>query len=132
MRKNLVILLLILLILLLGCSSASATPTAKMVCGVVTNVVAAVFKWLVSLKSEMEPAFSRIKFEKGYNIETIFDGNKLGVEPYSVEVSPPERSSFWILKTATFTRSQHHTLCIASLFWPSDHLKGALGMWMGS
>ncbi|XP_031109310.1 uncharacterized protein LOC116013603 [Ipomoea triloba] len=88
MRKNLVILLLILLILLLGCSSASATPTAKVVCGVVTNVVATLFKWLVSLKSEMEPAFSRIKFEKGYNIETIFDGNKLGVEPYSVEVSP--------------------------------------------
>ncbi|XP_019185644.1 PREDICTED: uncharacterized protein LOC109180484 [Ipomoea nil] len=88
MGKNLVILLLILLILLLGCSSASATPTAKVVCGVVTNVVAALFKWLVSLKSEMEPAFSRIKFEKGYSVETIFDGNKLGVEPYSVEVSP--------------------------------------------
>ena len=29
-----------------------------------------------------------MKFEGGYTVETIFDGCKLGIEPYSVEVSP--------------------------------------------
>ncbi|XP_019177870.1 PREDICTED: uncharacterized protein LOC109173067 [Ipomoea nil] len=32
-------------------------------------------------------SYYKIKFEKGYNIESIFEENKLGVEPYSVEVS---------------------------------------------
>ena len=31
---------------------------------------------------------SMMKFESGYNVETVFDGSKLGIEPYSVEVSP--------------------------------------------
>lgn len=30
---------------------------------------------------------SMIKFESGYIVETVFDGSKLGIEPYSVEVS---------------------------------------------
>ena len=29
-----------------------------------------------------------MKFESGFNVETVFDGSKLGVEPYSVEVLP--------------------------------------------
>lgn len=29
-----------------------------------------------------------IKFEGGYVVETVFDGSKLGIEPYSVGVSP--------------------------------------------
>ncbi|OVA16293.1 NHL repeat [Macleaya cordata] len=29
-----------------------------------------------------------MKFESGYTVETVFDGSKLGIEPYSVEVSP--------------------------------------------
>lgn len=29
-----------------------------------------------------------MKFEGGYTVETVFDGSKLGIEPYSVEVSP--------------------------------------------
>lgn len=28
-----------------------------------------------------------IKFESGYVVETVFDGSKMGIEPYSVEVS---------------------------------------------
>jgi len=28
-----------------------------------------------------------MKFEGGYTVETVFDGSKLGIEPYSVEVS---------------------------------------------
>lgn len=27
-----------------------------------------------------------MKFESGYSVETVFDGSKLGIEPYSVEV----------------------------------------------
>lgn len=27
-----------------------------------------------------------MKFESGYNVETVFDGSKLGIEPYSVEI----------------------------------------------
>lgn len=29
-----------------------------------------------------------MKFESGYDVETVFDGSKLGIEPYSVEVLP--------------------------------------------
>ena len=29
-----------------------------------------------------------MKFEGGYSVETVFDGSKLGIEPYSVEISP--------------------------------------------
>ena len=29
-----------------------------------------------------------MKFEGGYAVETVFDGSKLGIDPYSVEVSP--------------------------------------------
>ena len=29
-----------------------------------------------------------MKFEGGYTVETVFDGSKLGIEPYSIEVSP--------------------------------------------
>lgn len=31
---------------------------------------------------------SMMKFESGYDVETVFDGSKLGIEPYSVEVLP--------------------------------------------
>lgn len=29
-----------------------------------------------------------MKFESGYTVETVFDGSKLGIEPFSVEVLP--------------------------------------------
>lgn len=31
---------------------------------------------------------SMVKFEGGYTVETVFDGTKAGIEPYSLEVSP--------------------------------------------
>jgi len=31
---------------------------------------------------------SMMKFESGYSVETVFDGSKLGIEPYAVEVLP--------------------------------------------
>lgn len=91
MAKFWIILFLFLVFLISGCSSASATPAAKIVGGVVTNVVSTLFKWLWSLKSTSKTAISSrsmMKFEGGYTIETVFDGSKLGIEPYSVEVSP--------------------------------------------
>lgn len=29
-----------------------------------------------------------MKFEGGFTVETVFDGSKMGIEPYSVEASP--------------------------------------------
>ncbi|OIT35630.1 PREDICTED: uncharacterized protein LOC109243132 [Nicotiana attenuata] len=92
MRRNFIILSLIVFLLLLEFSSASAsaTPAAKIVGGVVTNVASVLFKWLWSLKSPAKTAVSSrsmVKFESGYIVETVFDGSKLGIEPYSVQVS---------------------------------------------
>ncbi|XP_027102124.2 uncharacterized protein [Coffea arabica] len=91
MAKFWIILFLVLVFLISGCTSAAATPAAKIVGGVVTNVASTLFKWLWSLKSTSKTAISSrsmMKFESGYTIETVFDGSKLGIEPYSVEVSP--------------------------------------------
>ncbi|KAE8706715.1 homeobox-leucine zipper protein HAT5-like [Hibiscus syriacus] len=82
---------LIFLLLFNGFSSVSATPPAKVVTSVVSNVVSVLVKWLLSLKSEPKAAVSSrsmMKFEGGYTVETVFDGSKLGIEPFSVEVSP--------------------------------------------
>lgn len=85
-------LFLILVILFSGSSSASATPPAKIVSGVVSNVVSALIKWIWSLKSTPPKtevsSRSMMKFEGGYTVETVFDGSKLGIDPFSVEVSP--------------------------------------------
>ncbi|KAK7316426.1 hypothetical protein VNO77_35451 [Canavalia gladiata] len=75
-------------------SPTSATPPAKIVTGVVSNVVSAFVKWIwsLSVKSTTKPvqhhSRSMVKFESGYNVETIFDGSKLGIEPHSVKISP--------------------------------------------
>lgn len=29
-----------------------------------------------------------VKFENGYSVETVLDGSKLGIEPYSLQVLP--------------------------------------------
>ncbi|GFQ06771.1 hypothetical protein PHJA_002821100 [Phtheirospermum japonicum] len=90
MRKNRIILIVILLIFLAGCSSVSASPAAKIVSGVVTKVVSTIFKRLWSLKPTSKnaiPSRSMMKFESGYTVETVFDGSKHGIEPYSVEIS---------------------------------------------
>uniref|UniRef100_A0A5B7A8F5 NHL domain-containing protein n=1 Tax=Davidia involucrata TaxID=16924 RepID=A0A5B7A8F5_DAVIN len=89
-RKRLIA-FLIFVVLFGGLSSASATPPAKIVSGVVSNVVSALFKWLWSLKSSTKTAISSgslMKFEGGYTVETVFDGSKLGIDPYSIEISP--------------------------------------------
>ncbi|XP_042025726.1 uncharacterized protein LOC121772617 isoform X3 [Salvia splendens] len=60
---------------------------------VVTKVVSTIFKRLWSLKSATKTATSSrsmMKFEGGYTVETVFDGSKHGIEPYTVEISPDE------------------------------------------
>ncbi|KAH0860837.1 hypothetical protein HID58_089098 [Brassica napus] len=72
-------------------------PPVKIVSGLVTNVASMLWKWLWSLQTSTTTTAatksgvssrSMVKYESGYNIETVFDGNKLGIEPYAVEVSP--------------------------------------------
>ncbi|KAK1432803.1 hypothetical protein QVD17_09704 [Tagetes erecta] len=74
-------------------SSASATPPAKIVTGIASNILSALFKWMLSLKPATKIGIavssrSMVKYEGGYTVETVFDGSKLGIEPYSVEVTP--------------------------------------------
>ncbi|XP_074295963.1 uncharacterized protein LOC141623705 isoform X2 [Silene latifolia] len=71
-------------------ASASASP-AKIVSGVLSSSVAKLMKWVWSLKSTTKTAISgrsMMKYESGYNVETVFDGSKLGIEPYSVQLLP--------------------------------------------
>ncbi|XP_057541743.1 uncharacterized protein LOC130820405 isoform X2 [Amaranthus tricolor] len=79
-------------LLFAGFSSVSAsTPPAKFVSGFISSSLAKLMKWVWSLKATTKTAISgrsMMKFESGYNVETVFDGSKLGIEPYSVEVSP--------------------------------------------
>lgn len=74
-------------------SSASATSPAKILTGITSNIASALFKWLWSLKPTAKinlgvSSRSMVKYEGGYNVETVFDGSKLGIEPYCVEVTP--------------------------------------------
>ncbi|PIA62123.1 hypothetical protein AQUCO_00200252v1 [Aquilegia coerulea] len=90
-KNGFVLFLIFFLVLFGGFSSTSASPPARIVGGVVSNAVSALVKWLWSLKTTSKTAISNrsmVKFENGYTVETVFDGSKLGIEPYSVEVSP--------------------------------------------
>ncbi|XP_078443363.1 NHL domain-containing protein [Wolffia australiana] len=81
-------------ILLLVFSLASAAPhaPARIVGGFVSNALSALMKWMWSMKSSAKTSAisgrSMMKFESGYSVETVFDGSKLGIEPYSVEIAP--------------------------------------------
>lgn len=91
--RNVLVLALTLLVLFGGFSSAQATypSPAKIVSGFLSNAVSVLMKWLWSLKATTKTAITGrplMKFESGYNVETVFDGSKLGIEPHSVEVLP--------------------------------------------
>ncbi|PQM32914.1 uncharacterized protein Pyn_00805 [Prunus yedoensis var. nudiflora] len=93
MARNWVALVLICVVLSGDFSSASASPPAKILTGVVSNVFSALVKWLWSLKSTTKTGTavsgrSMVKFEGDYTVDTVFDGSKLGIEPHTVEVSP--------------------------------------------
>ena len=76
--------------------SVSATPSlAKILNGVVSNAITNLMKWVWSLKANTKTMISgrpMMKFESGYSVETVFDGSKLGIEPYSVEIM----SGWWL------------------------------------
>lgn len=92
MGKNVFVLIFTLALLFGGvcCVSAPSSP-ARIVNGVFSNAFSMLMKWVMSLKATTKTAISgrpMMKFEGGYNVETVFDGSKLGIEPYAVEVLP--------------------------------------------
>ncbi|KAG6581010.1 hypothetical protein SDJN03_21012, partial [Cucurbita argyrosperma subsp. sororia] len=90
MAKRWVLLAAIFAVLVCGFSSVSATHT-NFVAGVLSKAVSALVNWIsaiTSASSTVVSTRSMITFEKGYVVETVFDGSKLGIEPYSVGVSP--------------------------------------------
>ncbi|KAL0334181.1 UNVERIFIED_CONTAM: hypothetical protein Sangu_1574300 [Sesamum angustifolium] len=92
MGKNVLVLLLSLLLLFGGvCSVSVPSSPARIVNGFFSNAFSMLMKWVLSLKATTKTAITgrpMMKFEGGYNVETVFDGSKLGIEPYSVEVLP--------------------------------------------
>lgn len=90
--KNLLLFFLALVVLFSGFSSVSAsTPPAKIVSGFISSSLSRLMKWVWSFKSTAKTATSgrsMMKFEGGYTVETVFDGSKLGVDPYSIELMP--------------------------------------------
>ncbi|KAK6160162.1 hypothetical protein DH2020_003543 [Rehmannia glutinosa] len=90
--KNIFVLLFTLLLLFGGVYSVSAPSSpARIVNGFFSNAFSMLMKWILSLKTTTKTAISgrpMMKFEGGYNVETVFDGSKLGIEPYNVEVLP--------------------------------------------
>ncbi|XP_021842881.1 uncharacterized protein [Spinacia oleracea] len=92
MGRSLLVLFISFLVLFSGFSSVSAsTPPAKIVSGFISSSIAKLIQWVWSLKATTKTAVSgrsMMKFESGYDVETVFDGSKLGIEPYSVEVLP--------------------------------------------
>ncbi|XP_068642601.1 uncharacterized protein [Aristolochia californica] len=83
--------LLIFMLMLGGCSSASAATPGRLVGGLFSNALSALLKWVWSLSATTKTAISgrsMMKFESGYMVETVFDGSKLGIEPFAVEVLP--------------------------------------------
>ncbi|XP_023637027.1 uncharacterized protein LOC17882766 isoform X1 [Capsella rubella] len=97
-NANLLVLSLFFMFFFCELSSVSAKPPpVKIVSGLVTNVASMLWKWLWTLQTSTTTTTttksgvssrSMVKYESGYNIETVFDGSKLGIDPYAIEVSP--------------------------------------------
>ncbi|KAJ4826348.1 hypothetical protein Tsubulata_050618 [Turnera subulata] len=90
-KKLLFLCLVFLLIFAVASPAPTTTSPAKIVSGFFSNAVSVSMKWLWSLKATTKTAITgrpMMKFESGYNVETVFDGSKLGIEPYAVEVLP--------------------------------------------
>ncbi|KAL9246474.1 hypothetical protein vseg_020004 [Gypsophila vaccaria] len=86
------IVLLCSMLLFSGVNSISPSfSPPKIVSGFMSSSLAKIMKWLWSLKSTTKSAISgrsMVKYESGYEVKTVFDGSKLGIEPYSVELLP--------------------------------------------
>lgn len=89
MGENVLALLFTVILLFGGVYSVSlnASP-ARIVNGFFSNAFSMAMKRVLSLKVTTKAVISgrpMMKFESGYNVETVFDGSKLGIEPYAVE-----------------------------------------------
>ncbi|KAL9232957.1 hypothetical protein vseg_008010 [Gypsophila vaccaria] len=139
MSAKWVIILLILLLCVNGVTSVSASPPARIVAGIVTNVVSTLFKWLWSLStSTIKPekaasTRSMMKFEAGYTLETVFYGSKAGIEPYSVAASPAgevlilDSVNSNIYKVTTpLSRHSRPKMIVGSLEGYTGHIDGKL------
>ncbi|XP_020571221.1 uncharacterized protein LOC110018293 [Phalaenopsis equestris] len=81
--------ILFLVLVLSGVCSVSAAFPAKLVGGLFSNAASAILKRLWTITSAPKTVISGrplMKFESGYTVETVFDGSKLGIEPFSIEV----------------------------------------------
>ncbi|XP_075495822.1 uncharacterized protein LOC142533090 [Primulina tabacum] len=92
MGENVLALLFTVVLLFGGVYSVSLPVSpARIVNGFFSNAFSMAMKRVLSLKVTTKAAISgrpMMKFESGYNVETVFDGSKLGIEPYAVEALP--------------------------------------------
>ncbi|KAH9314948.1 hypothetical protein KI387_023575 [Taxus chinensis] len=71
-------------ILYIGWPPASAAPP-----GIISSPFSLLLKWVWSspaIISKTDRNF--LQFESGYVVETVLEGSKLGIDPYTIEVSP--------------------------------------------
>ncbi|KAH9608206.1 hypothetical protein KSS87_014421 [Heliosperma pusillum] len=122
-----------------GYSHNQASMHIKIVAGIVTNVVSTLFKWLWSLSTTTIKAEkgvstrSMIKYEAGYTVETVFDGSKAGIEPYSVVASPTgelllldSANSNLYKVSAPLSRYSRHKIMVGSAEGYTGHVDGKL------
>ncbi|PIN24949.1 hypothetical protein CDL12_02337 [Handroanthus impetiginosus] len=92
MGNNVFVVLFTLLLLIGGVYSVSAPSSpARIVNELLSTALSVLMKWVLCLKATTKTAISgrpMVKFESGYTVETVFDGNKLGIDPHSVAVLP--------------------------------------------
>ncbi|XP_051144789.1 uncharacterized protein LOC127260852 [Andrographis paniculata] len=93
MGKDLPVVFLSLLLLLCGvCSVSASSAPSRVLNRFVANALSMLMKWMgLTFKAIFRTAILRrpsVKFEGGYDVETVFDGSKHGIEPYNVGVSP--------------------------------------------
>ncbi|KAG1335279.1 hypothetical protein COCNU_03G013980 [Cocos nucifera] len=84
MKRSLLLLLLFLSTTLLP-FTAQASPTA----GAIVKHLSSVLRWTrASPKTPQNADGDVLAFESGYFVETVVDGDKLGVVPHTIRVSP--------------------------------------------
>lgn len=94
-KKGWYLLLLSFILLPGGLSSVSAATAPGVYSGFLggffSNALSAILKWLWSFFTTTKTVVSSrpvMKFESGYTVETVFDGSKVGIEPFAVGVLP--------------------------------------------
>ncbi|CAM0913899.1 unnamed protein product [Alopecurus aequalis] len=93
-RPSAALLATALLLAAFGPAAASSSyHPARLVGGLLSSAATAAVKRLWPLKSTARTATaaagrSMVRYEGGYAVETVFDGSKLGIEPYAAELTP--------------------------------------------